>query len=556
MNRSKRNFSASIKMRIFIVVVLAGLLACSGEHPFDLEKIIKQRPDDDRRIFDYVGLMQDVTESTDLYLSTIRDRYHIEILIAAVPSLQEKYSVNQAAAKLFSNWDIGRDNQGRGILLLLVDDTKEVKLEVGLELEDVFTDMFTGYIEDLQLQPRFAAGELEIGLIAVMEELEARSQVKYRGGYTPADIDRLDTEYLSQGAGARRDLDEDFQQVQFSGAVNNDYPAGQTPDEAWKTMIRRWQEKVRDPYVGVITPLARLTYRDFTNMPDSRFEKEFRTYANKSYEIRREGDYAVVWFGRKKGWDNSPFLLCRTSEGWQFDLVHQRRFIRMGPAPEWGVEFSEHPHMGLLMDAFQYKGQDIPLEGDDLYTIGRDVELANRILKKEASYQANPEDFDALITLGRLYTIVSMSRKGIALLKKARAENPDDPRPYKYLAIAHVNAHYQYDTALNMLEEYLKRAPGDAFGYNFMGYICYRKKEYKEAADAFERALALKPDNCYAHFYLAYTYAWLYSESLKLDPRRDTYKNRFYHHRDRTRTYQDSHPLRVMNLNQWLDAKK
>jgi hypothetical protein len=38
--------------------------------------------------------------------------------------------------------------------------------------------MFTGYTEDLQLQPRFAAGELEIGLIAVMEELEARSQVK------------------------------------------------------------------------------------------------------------------------------------------------------------------------------------------------------------------------------------------------------------------------------------------------------------------------------------------------------------------------------------------
>jgi len=552
----KRNFNASIKKRIFVMVVLAGLLACSREQTFDLEKIIHQRPDAGKRIFDYVGFMQDVTESTGRYLRTIRDRYHIEILIVAVPSLQGKYTVNQAAANLFTNWDIGRDDQGRGILLLLVDDTKEVKLEIGLELEDVFTDMFTGAIAYRQLQPRFAAGELEIGLIAVMEELEARSQVKYRGGYTPADIDTLDAAYLSQGGGARRDLDENVQTVQFSGTVNNDYPAGRTPDEAWKTMIRRWRDKVRDPYVGVFTPLARLTYRDFTNMPDSRFEKEFRTYGNKPYEIRREGDYAVVWFGRKNGWDNSPFLLCRTSEGWQFDLAHQRRFIRMGPAPEWGVEFSEHPHMRLLMDAFQFKGQDIPLEGDDIYTIERDVELANRILDEEASYQANPKDFDALMTLGRLYTIASMSRKGITLLKKARAEDPDDPRPYKYLAVAHVNAHYQYDTALNMLVEYLKRAPDDAFGYNFKGYILYRKKEYKKAADAFEQALALKPDNCYANFYLAYTYAWIYSKASKLDPRRNTYKNRFYHHRDRTRTYRDSHPLRVITLDQWLAAKK
>jgi uncharacterized membrane protein YgcG len=80
-----------------------------------------------------LNLIKEFTESTDRYLRTIRERYHIEILVAAVPSLQGKYSVNQAAAKLFTNWDIGRDDQGRGILLLLVDDTKKVKLEVGLE---------------------------------------------------------------------------------------------------------------------------------------------------------------------------------------------------------------------------------------------------------------------------------------------------------------------------------------------------------------------------------------------------------------------------------------
>ena len=85
-----------------------------------------------------------------------------------------------------------------------------------------------------------------------------------------------------------------------------------------------------------------------------------------------------------------------------------------------------------------------------------------------------------------------------------------------------------------------------------MGYIYYRKKIYPKAAEAFEQALALNPDNCYAHFYLAYTYAWLYDQALKLDPRRTTYKTRSNHHANRTRSYEANHPLRVRKLNRWL----
>jgi tetratricopeptide (TPR) repeat protein len=208
--------------------------------------------------------------------------------------------------------------------------------------------------------------------------------------------------------------------------------------------------------------------------------------------------------------------------------------------------------MGLLMDAPAFRGQDIPLEREDRYTIEEDAALANRILEQEVRYQNNPDDFDTVMTLGGLYTVASMSRKAMALLDKARAMNPDDARPYKYLAIAHVNAHYQYDTALKMLDAFLKRAPGDAFGYNFKGYVCYCKKDCTAAADAFEQALALKPDNCYAHFYLAYTCAWRYEQAVKPDPRRNSYKEKFRHHAARTRSCAASHPLRVETLNRWL----
>jgi tetratricopeptide (TPR) repeat protein len=535
-----------------VLVFIVLLVACTGRGDFDLDKVMQRRPDASRLIFDYVGLMTDVQESTTRYLENIRNRYQIEMLIVTLPGLDQRFTVNQAAAELFSNWKIGRSYQSRGILLLLVDDVKAVKLEVGFELEDVFTDKFTGHAEDMQLQPHYRAGDLEIGLIALMEELEARAQVKFNGRYTRADIDDMDARYFSQGAGARSELEHYPQQVAFSGSVNRDYPAGQTPREAWQTMIRRWQDKTRDPYLEVFTPLTRLAYRDFTNMPDARYQEEYRTYADKSYTILEDGDYAVVYFGKKKGWDNAPFLLCRTPEGWQFDIVYQRRFVRMGPSPDWGVEFSEHPYMGLLMESFQFQGQDMPLEGDDLYTVGRDALLANEILDYEKRYASNPGDFETALGLGRRYTLVSMSRKGIKVLKKAQAIDPADPRPYKYLAIGHVNAHYQYAAALEALKNYVQREPDDPFAYNFMGYIYYRKKQYAEAADAFEKAIALNPGDCYADFYLAYTYAWLYDRALKLDPRRKIYKKRFHRHVARTRACAARHPLRVAKLNKWL----
>ncbi len=544
--------------RLLGTLLVCLLLGCADGGNGGLDRIVEKRPAGDKAIFDYVGLMADVDESTNRYLDAIRGRYGVETLIVALPSLENRYTVNEAAAAIFSNWEIGAKHGGRGILLLLVDDVKRVKLEVGYELEDVFTDAFTGYIQDSHLQPRYTADQLDVGFIAVMEALESRAQVKFRGDYTHESIASLDADYLSQGAGAGRNLDTyarglAHRQTAFTGRVNTAYPAGQTPQEAWQTLLRRWKDRVTDPFLGVYTPVTRLTFRDFTNMPASRLEKEYATYAAKSYEVLQEGDYAVIYFGRKTGWDNSPFLLCRTDEGWQFDIVHQRRFIRMGQAPHWGVEFSEHPHMKLLLSAFHFRGQDIPVDARDAYSVDRDAEMANRILDYEERVKKEPGNAEALLELGRLYTITSMNQKGIPLLQQALKLDPGNPLPLKYLAIAQVDAYYQYDKAKAHLAAYIRKAPDDPLAHNFSGYLFYRNKDYQAAARAFESAVSLDPDNGYAHFYLAYTYAWLYADALAIDPRRPTYRKHFNHHTQMTRSLEAAHPIRVLWLNRWLE---
>ena len=384
-----------MKTKFIVYGIIVTLLCCGcglfKKEAFVLEQVLKSRPSQKELLFDYADVLEDAQEYSNRYLKSIRDNCRIEALIVSVPSLNKTRIVEELAVELLHNWEIGKKHDGRGILLLLVDDVKQIKLEISSELEDVFTDAFSGYVEDIQLRPYFLGGQLGIGLIAVMEEMEKRAQIKHRSGYSADSIAKLDMEFLSQGAGAKRDLLK-FEREEVS-KVGAQYPAGKTANEAWQTMIQSWRDKVRDPNLGVYTEMTRLSYRDYQNFPDSHYEKEVRTYADKSYEVIQDDKYAVIFFGNKKGWDNSPFLLCKTPSGWKFDIVHQRKYLRMGLAPHWGIERASHPYIDLLSKCPYFMGQDIPLESEDVYHIRDDEYLANRIIALEKKYKHNPYDF-------------------------------------------------------------------------------------------------------------------------------------------------------------------
>ena len=56
-----------------------------------------------------------------------------------------------------------------------------------------------------------------------------------------------------------------------------------------------------------------------------------------------------------------------------------------------------------------------------------------------------------------------------------------------------------------------------------MGYLYYCVKKYGKAISELNRAIELKPDNCYAFAKLSRTYTGLYLKSAALDPRRSDY---------------------------------
>jgi len=506
-------------------------------------------------IFDYAHILEDIRASTDRHLALIQDDYAIETLIVTLPSLPSSHTIETLAAEIFSNWQIGATTGGRGLLVLLADAEKLIKIEVSYGLEDVFTDIFCGYIEDKQLKNYFLSDQVDIGLVAVLEEIEKRSRIKHQQAYTAAQIDQLDTELLSGGAGARRQLTE--YRAERVAAKGQDYPPGHTPEEAWQTLLRSWEHKVRDPNLGVYTAITRLAYRDFKNLPDSRYEEDVATYKSKPYEVIRNDHYAVIFFGKKKGWENAPFLFCRTAAGWQFDIVHQRKYIRMGRNPHWGIERADYPYVDLLAKCPYWMRQDIPREGGDIYRIEDDLQLAEEITGLEKAYESNPADFDTVMRLGKLYTVTSLSpKKRLSFLKKAKKLDPDSPEPYKYLGIVYLDAFYQFESAITEMEAYVRRRPADVFGHNYLGYLYYSEKKYQPALKELEKAVRLRSDNCYAYAKLSRTYAGLYLNSADLDPRRDGYRRRAVEMFEMAAATESADPRRIEWLRRYLFRKK
>ena len=554
-----KNLKQSIYARLILVLALAVVVYLGlnlRTRFFSKQHFWEKRPaGKNGYVYDYAGILADTRESTARFLEMIKFDYAIDAVVVTTTALPPTHSIESLSVELFSNWKIGQNTDARGILLILSDKEKLIKIEVSYELEDVFTDLFCGYIEDKQLKSYFLSNQVDIGLVAVLEEIEQRAQVKHQADYTIADIDQLDRELLSGGAGAKRRLTE--YQPEAPSTLGENYPPGRSPQEAWQTLILSWQEKVRDPNLGVYTQITKLAYRDFRNLPDSRYEEDARNYRDKPYEVLQNDRYAVIYFGKKKGWENAPFLFGRTDAGWQFDIVHQRKYVRMGKSPKWGIERTNHPYVDLLAGCPYWMNQDIPLEGDDIYRIADDRELADRIIRLEAAYEADPNDFQTAMQLGRLYTITSLSpKKRIAFLKQAKRLNPEDPQPSKYLGIVYLDAFYQFESAVKEMQAYVKQNPQDVFGRNYLGYLYYCLKNYHGALQQLDTAVQLRPDNCYAYEKLSRVYTGLYLKASKIDPRRSGYRHKAREMYQRASEVETPDPRRIRWLKRYLERKK
>ncbi len=272
------------------------------------------------------------------------------------------------------------------------------------------------------------------------------------------------------------------------------YPAGNTPEEAWKNLVELWNNKEKGWDYGIFTDVGKFIRQIYTGTPPD--------YINKTYTIYQKGDYAIVTFEKMR---HPPIFFCNTEEGWKFDLVHQRRLVKEA-GYNWGIEKYITPYVALLRRFPVYFRIDIPFEDNDRYSIARDKKLAEELQKYEEIYKSGKMNYEEGLFLARLYAITTLGYRAIPILEHLKEKIPDNPDVYKYMAIAQVDSTLEYEKALDEIKKYIEMVPGSQFGHEFLGYMLLQTTDYEGAEAEFKKALDINPKSCYSFAKLSLLY--------------------------------------------------
>jgi uncharacterized protein len=136
---------------------------------------LKARVNDDAGILSAFAIQQ-----LDAMLGQLEQSDSTQIVVLTVPSLAgdslEDFSIRVAEA-----WKIGHKGRDNGAILLIAQQERKIRIEVGYGLEGSLTDLISGRIIRNVIAPRFREGDVDRG---VLDGVQAMIGV-VRGEFTP-----------------------------------------------------------------------------------------------------------------------------------------------------------------------------------------------------------------------------------------------------------------------------------------------------------------------------------------------------------------------------------
>jgi uncharacterized protein len=135
------------------------------------------------RVNDYANMLAPGTAAAvEAKLADFEKSDSTQIVILTIPSLQGQV-LEEFSMKVAEQWKIGQKKIDNGVILLIVKEDRQMRIEVGYGLEGRLTDLRAGRIIDTIIKPSFKAGDYDRG---VADGVDAIIQ-SVRGEYTAVD---------------------------------------------------------------------------------------------------------------------------------------------------------------------------------------------------------------------------------------------------------------------------------------------------------------------------------------------------------------------------------
>ena len=113
---------------------------------------------------DFAGVMQNSNrEQLENILRQFRDNTGIEIIVVTVRDMGG-LDENTYAIELFKEWGIGSKERNDGLLILVAEQERRLRIEVGYGLEHIITDGTAGQIRDRYMSPYLKNNDWNTGI--------------------------------------------------------------------------------------------------------------------------------------------------------------------------------------------------------------------------------------------------------------------------------------------------------------------------------------------------------------------------------------------------------
>lgn len=123
---------------------------------------------------DFAGVLS-VQESQQLEskLVSLRENTGAEVAVVTIGTIGNDETIESYSVKLFEEWGIGNKDKDTGLLLLIVTEDRQMRIEVGYGLEGAVTDIQSGNIIRKVLTPAFQEGNYALGISGAVDALSA-----------------------------------------------------------------------------------------------------------------------------------------------------------------------------------------------------------------------------------------------------------------------------------------------------------------------------------------------------------------------------------------------
>ena len=116
------------------------------------------------RIVDQAALIDSATQSEiEAKLAAFEKRTNIQLVVVTLRSLGG-YDIADYGYQLGRHWGIGQKGEDNGAILIIAQNERRVRIEVGYGLEGTLTDAVSRLIIENAIAPRFRAGDFSGGI--------------------------------------------------------------------------------------------------------------------------------------------------------------------------------------------------------------------------------------------------------------------------------------------------------------------------------------------------------------------------------------------------------